>query len=378
MNAMSAPACRWCTAMTDVVLDLGHQPAADHFPRVDDPGPDPVYPLRMVLCRACGLAQLAEDSTAADEPRAIEPQALRDQAVEAVSDLVGGGLLAPGMRVREFGSPHGGSWEDPLTAAGLTWCCDATPHGPTDAVVDVFGLMHEADQRVALARRGDAVRPGGMLLLQFHSLAAILAGGQWNALRHGHFAYYSTPALVHMAADLGWSGVGARTYPLYGGTVLLALRRAAGEAREVRALRETESTAGVGQRDRMAALGEVSRGSARALRRFLLAEKAEGRLTLGYGAASRAVALLTTAGVDADLLPAVADASTAKHGRALPGSRVPVISPTELVAARPHTVLVLVPDLVGEVRRALPEVEAGGGRWVVVAPVPVPISGDGT
>ena len=38
--------------------------------------------------------------------------------------------------------------------------------------------------------------PGGVLLLQFHSLATILRLGQWNSLRHGHYAYYSTPPLA--------------------------------------------------------------------------------------------------------------------------------------------------------------------------------------
>ena len=32
--------------------------------------------------------------------------------------------------------------------------------------------------------------------MQFHTVAAIVRSGFWNALRHGHFAYYSTPVLV--------------------------------------------------------------------------------------------------------------------------------------------------------------------------------------
>src|SRR3954469_24565228 len=41
----SALPCRWCSgADGTVVLDLGDQPASDHFPALDDPGPDPVHP----------------------------------------------------------------------------------------------------------------------------------------------------------------------------------------------------------------------------------------------------------------------------------------------------------------------------------------------
>jgi hypothetical protein len=85
---------------------------------------------------------------------------------------------------------------------------------------------------------------------------------------------------------------------------------------------------------------------------------------LGYGAASRAVALLRKAQVDRDLLPAVADASPAKQGLRMPGTTIPVISPVELTARHPDEVALFVSDLMVEVRAAYPEIEAHGGRWV--------------
>lgn len=369
--ALGVPPCRWCGGGTDVVLDLGEQPAADHFPAPADPGPDPVFPLRMLLCRRCGLAQLAEDPTVPDEPRAVEPQALREQAGEAVGRLVAAGVLAAGDDVLEFGSPHGGSWEAPLTAAGLRWR-GAGPGGPDEpaaAVVDVFGLMHDADQRAALARRTAAVAPGGVLLVQVHSLATILAQGQWNALRHGHTAYYSVPALVAMAADVGWVATGAGRYALYGGTVLLELRRASGTAAdgpapEVEELRRAELDAGVCSAAAVSGLGAAATERVAALDAHLAAARASGRRVLGYGAASRAVALL--AAVDAGALAGVVDASEAKQGRCLPGSRVPVVAPDVLRSDPPDEVLLMVPDLLAEVRATYPEVEAGGGRWTVV------------
>jgi Putative zinc binding domain len=89
--------CRFCRpAEGAVVLDLGEQPASDHFPAVSDPGPDPVYPLRMWLCARCGLAQLAEDPTVPDEPRGQAPAALVEQAADAVSRVAAAGLLPAG------------------------------------------------------------------------------------------------------------------------------------------------------------------------------------------------------------------------------------------------------------------------------------------
>src|SRR5579859_6738289 len=204
---MGSHACRACRGSAgDIVLDLGKQPACDYFPAAGDPGPDPVYPLQMWLCSSCGLAQLLTDPTVPEEPRGAEPAALVAQAADAVARAAQAGLLpAPGV-VAEYGSPHGGSWLDLLTSRGLVTAADGQP---ADVVLDCFGLMHAADQRGALAERAARTAPGGVLLLQYHSLNTIVRRGQWNALRHGHYAYYSTTALTEMLAAAGFSPVTA-------------------------------------------------------------------------------------------------------------------------------------------------------------------------
>ena len=74
---------------------------------------------------------------------------------------------------------------------------------------------------------------------------------------------------------------------------------------------------------------------ARALRDWLAGERSAGRTVLGYGAASRAVALLCQAGVDRTLLPAVVDASPTKQGLRMPGTDIPVAAPAALAERRP-------------------------------------------
>ena len=106
------------------------------------------------------------------------------------------------------------------------------------------------------------------------------------------------------------------------------------------------------------------RAHAKALHGWLAAERSAGRKVLGYGAASRAVALLCHAQVDRRLLPAVIDASPAKQGLRMPGTDIPVAAPGRLAADKPDAVLLFVPDLLAEVRDAYPEVETTGGRWV--------------
>jgi hypothetical protein len=363
---MAGTACRACRGRDgSLVLDLGEQPACDYFPRRDDPGPDPVYPLQMWLCASCGLAQLLADNATAEEPRGVEPAALVTQAADAVARVDAAGLLPVGARVAEYGSPHGGSWLGLLSDRGLT---PVGQGAQADIVIDCFGLMHSPDQSAALAERVARVASGGLLLLQYHSLHAIMRHGQWNMLRHGHYGYYSTTALSTMLAAQGFRPETAWHFELYGGTLLLAARRDAGPStgpdEAVQALVAAEARAGVLYPEVLSRLQDQARTSAQALHDWLAAQRSAGKTVLGYGAASRAVAFLVLAGADRALLPGVADASAAKEGLRMPGTDIPVISPAQLVERRPDGVVLFVPDMLSEVRASLPEVEAGGGQWV--------------
>ena len=162
-----------------------------------------------------------------------------------------------------------------------------------------------------------------------------------------------------MLAAVGFSPRTAWQFDLYGGTVLLA------------ASRESEGGDGpddarVGVRDpaTFAGLQRDVHAHVKALHDWLVAERSAGSKVLGYGAASRAVALLCHAHVDRALLPAVVDASPAKQDLRMPGTDIPVVGPAQLAEGNPDAVLLFVADLLAEVRDAYPEVEAAGGRWV--------------
>ncbi len=403
------------------MLDLGGQPACDYFPPSSDPGPDPVYPLQMWLCAGCGLAQLAADPTVPQEPRATEPAALIAQAADAVNRVAAAGLLPAGARVAEYGSPHGGSWLELLRQRGLITVDAATADPATgdpataetaaaggvapavggvggvgvgvgsgesvDVIVDCFGLMHEADQAGALARRLARLSGGGVLLLQYHSLDAIIRLGQWNALRHGHYAYYSTTALAAMLAAQGFEPFAAWKFDLYGGTVLLAARRSQvglgaapvkvgrvaelgaepgggalggaecgagpggaaaerGAASPMRIEREGQALAeaqglvaqllaedakvGVCDPDVLLGLQDDARATAAGLRDWLLAEQAAGPERAGLRRRLPRGRLLCDAKIDRSLLPAIVDASPAKQGLRMPGTTFRLSVPDRL------------------------------------------------
>jgi hypothetical protein len=353
----TAPSCCACGSATTIVLDLGRVPAADVFPSGGDPVDDVRHPLAMALCTDCGLAQIAHDETAAEQPLGVEPRALVEQAGRAV-EVAGSRGWLPGGTVREFPSPHGGTWVPLVTARG-----HVETTGPASVVLDSFGVMHEPDQRAAWRARAGATDPDGVLLVQFHSLAAILRNAQWSSLRHGHAAYYSLTALRRLLADVGMGLVGVESFDLYGGTVLVAARHGRHEPDDaIRAMLDDESRLGVTDPAAVGGLQTAVDGDVAALRDWLEARRDEGLRVHGYGAASVAVAQLGLAGIDRSLLATVADASPGKQGRRMPGTDVPIVSPDDLAAAAPDRVLLMLPDLLPELEASYPGLS---GRWVV-------------
>lgn len=351
--------CRYCQGHAlHRVLDLGAVPAADHFPSASStPATDTLHPLAMMLCTDCALAQLEIDDTDTEEPRAVEPQALRDQAADAVARAEAAGLLT-GRTVYEFASPHGGSWLNLLVPKGF----EIASAEPADLVLDSFGMMHAKDQAKAIGLRARRTSAEGVLLLQFHSIETILSLGQWNSLRHGHFAYYSLTVLRRMLADVGMSVVAVWEFDLYGGTLMVAARHGGHPAPpSVERVLAREKAHGAENSGGFAQLQHAVDEQVQRLTRWLDERHESGQTVYAYGAPSRAVALFHRAGLTTDSVVAVADASVAKQGRRMPGTDIPIVSPADLVAADPADVLLTLPDLYAEVRLRFPELE---GRWV--------------
>jgi hypothetical protein len=230
-------------------------------------------------------------------------------------------------------------------------------------VVDVYGLMHDRDQAAALRARAEALTQDGTLLLQFPTYACTVRRREWNALRHGHFAYHSVPAARRLLGDAGLSVFAARSYSLYSGSVLLLASRSgagpAGEAVRVDELERAERAAGVLDPAAMTPLAAALDHDVAWLRAWVAAQPGGAWL---YGAGSRAVAVLAAAGLPPGAVSGIVDGAAAKQGRRMPGTQIPIVAPEALLAADPDSILLMLPDLEAELRDTWPQLAE---RWVV-------------
>lgn len=365
--------CRSCRSPVDhVVLDLGPQPSADWFPRQDDPDDDPRWPLTALVCNACWLVQLAPlDDPPPEAPMlAVESATARAHAAEAAAAIVTRVDAGPTSRVLEVPSHHGGSMLPSLLEHGLE---DATDGGPADVVVDNHWLAHQPDLDDALARLRGRLRPGGWLVLELHHLLALVQGRQLDTIRHGHWSYPSLLALVPALARNGLAVVDAESVAVYGGSLRVyarAVDAASGVAPGGGDVLAGERAAGLDRIEGFAALASDAASVRDALVAMLRDAHAAGHAVAGYGAPSKAVTLLNWCGIGPDLLPFTVDQAPQKHGRAIPGCRVPILAPSALDERQPDVVLVLTWDLLDEISEQLAHLTRQGTRLLIPLPAP--------
>jgi ABC-type hemin transport system substrate-binding protein len=106
------------------------------------------------------------------------------------------------------------------------------------------------------------------------------------------------------------------------------------------------------------------------LLRMLLAAREAGQRVWAYGAPAKGNTLLNYCGVRTDLVEATVDRSPHKQGKFLPGIRIPILAPEDLLAARPDFVLILPWNLRDEIVEQMAAVKSWGGRFIVPIPVP--------
>jgi SAM-dependent methyltransferase len=411
--AMTFPVttCRACGAgPLERILDLGEQPVPTRFPEPCAP-PDPTWPLLVGVCPCCLLLQLErtgapeEADDAAMLGLAAQSTSLEAYARQGVRDLRDGLGLGADARIVELGS-HGNHLRAAFGELGLattivepdadvaarlggtaahviTWrpgdpiASDAAALRDADLVVDDFLLAHLDNLDAAIGGLAGLLAPGGTLALTVDHALPVLTGVQLDALRHGHHTVFSLLALEPLLARHGLAVVDACLLPMYGGSLRVLAGRAdtgrrpgPGAAR----VRDAELSAGLDRLDTYRHFGKASTNATDALQRHLAAARAAGRVVVGYGAPSRAATLLTAARVGPELLPFTVDRAPAKHGRTIPGSRIPIRDPAAILEARPDEILLLAWPMADEIVASLQQVRAWGGQFVIPLPSPAVIA----
>jgi hypothetical protein len=138
----------------------------------------------------------------------------------------------------------------------------------------------------------------------------------------------------------------------------------------VEALLADERMWGVGEPAMYEAFGQRVRAWKLEMVALLRSLKADGKRLAAYGASAKGATLLNYAGLGRETLDFVADRSTYKQGKLMPGAHLPITPPSSLVEQMPDYVLLLTWNFADEILAQQAAYRARGGKFIVPIPEP--------
>jgi SAM-dependent methyltransferase len=398
-------ACRSCGGTKlPSVFDMGLMPPSDGFSR-SAAAADPTYPLEVLMCEGCGLAQLghtvAPDALFGQDYFYFSSytQTVLDNAKENVEAALARFRPGADALVVELASNDGYLLKQVAARGIRVLGIDPAPH-PVEAAraagietvhaffTEALAAELEAEGRQAsllfasnvLAHVADTqdfvrgirrlLRPDGTAIIEAPYLRDLLEHLEFDTVYHEHLCYFSATALRGLFARQGLHLNDVERIAIHGGSLRIFVQKQDAPSARLLAMLEEERRIGLDRADvfqafaaRVAAVGEELRGLLRRLR-------AEGKRIAGYGAAAKGTILLNFFRIGAEDLLWIADKNPHKHGLYVPGMKVPIVGPERIEADRPDYLLVLPWNHREEIMRQLADFARAGGRFIIPIPQP--------
>jgi hypothetical protein len=218
-----------------------------------------------------------------------------------------------------------------------------------------------------------ALKPGGVITLEFPHLLRLIEENQFDTIYHEHFSYLSLGTTERIFAAQGLKIFDVEQLPTHGGSLRVFGAHADDESKQrssnVDAVLAEEEAAGLrGRKIYESFQPKIDQVRADFLR-FLLDQRDAGKKVAGYGAAAKGNTLLNYCGVKGgELISFVADASPHKQGRYLPGSHIPVVAPERIEAERPDVIIIFPWNLSDEIAGQLGHAREWGAKFVTAIP----------
>ncbi len=406
-GALRVESCRFGGGRLHDFVDLGMSPLCESFLGPDEiDAMEPFYPLKVMVCGVCFLAQVKEYVAPERIFREYAyfssySEAWLEHARRYVDMAAERFRLARDSRIVELASNDGYLLQffvrkgypvlgiDPAENVART----AEARGvPTLARFFDLGLASElagqgmlADLIIGnnvLAQVPDLngflagvpvlLKPRGVATFEFPHLLRLLEENQFDTVYHEHFWYFSLMAAERMLAAHGLRVFDVEELWTHGGSLRLFVCHTDNAAQPtlpgVGKLVKREHEAGLRDLATYASFGEKVKETKRRLLEFLITAKRAGKSVVGYGAPGKGNTLLNYCGIRTDFIDYTVDRNPYKHGKFLPGTHIPVLPPERIAETRPDYLLILPWNLREEIMAQMAFIRGWGGQFVVPIP----------
>jgi SAM-dependent methyltransferase len=400
--------CRHCGSFLEhTFLDLGFAPPSNAYLNASDlKRPELYFPLKIKVCDYCWLVQ-TEDCASADALFTDEyayfsstSQSWLQHAERYAETMISELQLSKESFVIEIASNDGYLLKN-FVAAGIP-CLGIEPTGSTADEAEKLGVpvlreffggalgkqLAQKGQQADLIAGNNvyahvpdindftkglkaALKPNGIITLEFPHLMRLVEQTQFDTVYHEHFSYLSLTVVQRIFDSVELRVWHVEELPTHGGSLRVFGCHQSdprGTEPSVDELIQRELAFGLCDLETYLKFQLDADRIKNNLLSFLIEKKVNRKRVVGYGAAAKGNTLLNYAGVKSDLLPVIFDAATAKQGKFMPGSHIPILSPEHLSAETADYVLILPWNIADEVVEQNACLATAGVKFVTAVP----------
>jgi 2-polyprenyl-3-methyl-5-hydroxy-6-metoxy-1,4-benzoquinol methylase len=219
-----------------------------------------------------------------------------------------------------------------------------------------------------------ALKPGGVVTMEFPHLMRLMEENQFDTIYHEHFSYLSFMTVSQIFAAHGLTLFDVEEIPTHGGSLRIYGRHDDDTEKLMteRALEllEREREYGLDNMETYNDFGARCLEVRYELLEFLIDARRRGKRVIGYGAPGKGNTLLNYCGIRSDLLEYTVDRNPYKQGKFLPGTHIPVYEPEKIDETKPDYLLILPWNLKDEIMQQMAHVREWGCRFVIPIPYP--------
>ena len=401
--------CRMCgSSRLYRFLDLGFTPPADQFRRRDQlREADIYYPLQVLSCEECGLAQLGyvvspEVLYRNDYPyESSTTRTGRQHWANFASSVVTRFSLGPKNLAVDIGSnvgvllaafqSHGLRIHGVDPAAnivliaqrnGIDTDCEffnaetaqriAREKGLASVITATNVFAHVDDLHEFMQSVGTLLDTDGVFIFEAPYFVNLLKHNEYDTIYHEHLSYLSVKPLIPFFGKHGMEVFDIEQSDIHGGSfrVFVARRGQQPVSQEVGKLLRAEADMGIYSRGVLDKFAAGVKNNKRELVWLLQSLKHQGKRIAGISAPAKGMTLLNYCGIDGDVLDFVTEKAALKIGRFTPGAHIPVVADAELLDKQPDYALLLAWNFADEIMKNLDQYRQRGGKFIIPIPTP--------